>query len=133
MLVKNVVGKDQDWQYKWAKNQTYIALGQLMMTCALMNIDACPMEGFMPSKYDEILGLTDKGLTAMVVCPVGEASYAKNKSVRPTEEVTVLWLAFKRFEAGIFVPTAFSQSRTEMEMVVMVVFCWSKMTKYCKF
>lgn len=71
MLMKGIVTKDSEWQHKWAKNQAYIALGQLMMTCAMMNIDACPMEGFQPSKYDEILNLADQGLTSMVVCPVG--------------------------------------------------------------
>lgn len=55
----------------WAKLQVYIALGQLMTSAAHLGIDACPMEGFMPEKYDEVLGLTEKGYSAAVVCPVG--------------------------------------------------------------
>ena len=39
----------------WAKNQVYIALGVLMVACASLGIDSCPMEGFDPAKYDEIL------------------------------------------------------------------------------
>ena len=55
----------------WAKKQTYIALGQLMLSAALLGIDTCPMEGFAPDKYDEILGLQSHGLTTSVACPLG--------------------------------------------------------------
>lgn len=60
----------------WAKLQTYIALGQLMTTAALMGIDACPMEGFVPAEYDRILGLAEHNLTTAVLCPVGYRSDA---------------------------------------------------------
>lgn len=56
---------------QWTSKQTYIALGQLLHTCASMRIDALPMEGFDPAAYNEILGLNDKNLTATLVCPVG--------------------------------------------------------------
>lgn len=76
----------------WANKQVYIALGNLLTSAALMNIDACPMEGFMPAEYDEILGLKEKGLSSVVVCPIGyrspEDDYAKAKKVRfSTDEV----------------------------------------------
>ena len=32
------------------------------------------MEGFDAAKYDEILGLSEKGLAAAVVCPIGYRS-----------------------------------------------------------
>lgn len=71
---------------QWAKMQTYIALGQFMTATALLGIDACPMEGFLVEKYDEILGLTEKNLTASVLCPAGYRSaddkYADAKKVR---------------------------------------------------
>ena len=41
----------------WNKNQAYLALGNLLTVCAIEKIDACPMEGFVPEQYDEILGL----------------------------------------------------------------------------
>lgn len=56
---------------EWNQKQVYIALGILMAAAAIKGIDTCPMEGFDASKYDEILGLTARGLTATVVCPVG--------------------------------------------------------------
>ena len=58
----------------WTAKQTYIGLANLMNAAAELHIDTCPMEGFDASKYDEILGLSDKGLAAAVVCPVGYRS-----------------------------------------------------------
>jgi nitroreductase len=71
---------------EWAKKQAYIALGQLMTACALLQIDTCPMEGFVAAKFDEILGLEAQGLTCAVLCPVGYRSaddrYASLPKVR---------------------------------------------------
>lgn len=55
----------------WTDKQTYIALGNALIACANMKIDATPMEGFDAAKYDEILGLKEKGLFASVVLAVG--------------------------------------------------------------
>ena len=41
----------------WASDQTFLALGQLLASAALLRIDACPMEGFDKRAYDEVLGL----------------------------------------------------------------------------
>ena len=35
----------------WAAKQAYIALGTVMAACAALQIDACPMEGFVPQEY----------------------------------------------------------------------------------
>jgi nitroreductase len=58
----------------WATKQVYLALGNVMTVAAELKIDTCPMEGFEPEKYNEILGLKDKGLTAAVVLAVGYRS-----------------------------------------------------------
>ncbi|MBR8829749.1 MAG: putative NAD(P)H nitroreductase YfkO [Chroococcopsis gigantea SAG 12.99] len=55
----------------WATRQVYIALGQFMLSAALLGVDTCPMEGFIPGQYDEILGLTPLGYSAVVLCPAG--------------------------------------------------------------
>lgn len=62
---------NEDQVADWMKNQIYIALGNLMTVAATMRIDACPMEGFIAQEYDKVLGLSEKGLTSVVVCPVG--------------------------------------------------------------
>ncbi len=58
----------------WTSKQTYIALGNLLVAAAELKIDTCPMEGFEPQKYNEILGLNDKGLNASVIVAVGYRS-----------------------------------------------------------
>jgi nitroreductase len=73
-MLMHVVNKDDAHKAAWAKNQIYIALGNLMTVCATMKIDTCPMEGFVPSKYDAILGLDKIGLKSVLVCPVGYRS-----------------------------------------------------------
>jgi nitroreductase len=57
--------------HTWAARQTYIALGMFLSACALAGVDACPMEGFQPEQYDEILGLREKGLSAVVIATAG--------------------------------------------------------------
>lgn len=84
----------QEQKEQWANNQIYIALGQLMTTAAHLRIDTCPMEGFSKPDYDEILLLDSKGLSSVVVCPVGYRSendkYATMKKVRfPIKELVV--------------------------------------------
>lgn len=70
----------------WAKNQVYIALGNLMSVLAVKGIDGCPMEGIVQSEYDKVLGLTEKGLKTVVACPIGyrssEDKYATAAKVR---------------------------------------------------
>jgi nitroreductase len=71
---------------EWAARQAYIALGNFMTAAALLKIDTCPMEGFVPAEYDKILGLTARGLTASVCCAAGYRSetdkYARLPKVR---------------------------------------------------
>jgi nitroreductase len=78
----------------WAKNQVYIALGQLMLAAAQLGVDTCPMEGFVPPMFDQILGLEAEGLTTAVLCPCGyrsaEDRYAELPKVRfETQDVIV--------------------------------------------
>ncbi len=56
---------------EWATRQVYIALGNFMTSAALLGIDTCPMEGFQPDKYDDVLGLTSFGLASVVACCAG--------------------------------------------------------------
>lgn len=71
MMAGFVSGLDADGVKQWGKLQTYIALGQFMTCASMMGIDACPMEGFVPAKYDEILGFEGRNLTTSVLCPAG--------------------------------------------------------------
>lgn len=70
-LMENFKQKSPEELFQWNKNQAYIALGNLMTVCALEKIDSCPMEGFVPEKYDEVLNLTSKNLKSVLVLPIG--------------------------------------------------------------
>ncbi len=56
---------------RWAADQSFIALGNLIDVCASAQIDSCPMTGFEPEAFDKTLGLTKLGLTAVSLLPVG--------------------------------------------------------------
>lgn len=93
-LIKDFKTKEVQEIEAWAINQAYLALGTLLTVCAAEEIDACPMEGFEPEKYDEFLGLHDKNLRSVLVLPVGYRSeddmFSKFKKVRrPLEEVII--------------------------------------------
>ena len=52
----------------WTQRQTYIAMGFLLESAALLKIDSCPMEGIDSSAYEKLLGLegSDWGVIAAV-------------------------------------------------------------------
>lgn len=77
-----------------AIKQAYIALGNLMTVCAVEGIDACPMEGFQPVGYDEVLDLDSRNLTSVLLLPIGKRAdddfMAKLEKVRkPLSDVII--------------------------------------------
>src|SRR5271155_1221393 len=95
MLVGGIVqSQDEAGRNAWARNQVFIALGNLLTSAALLGIDACPMEGFDRGQYDEILGLKAKGYSSAVIATLGYRSltdqYAAAPKVRfPKEQVFI--------------------------------------------
>ena len=93
-LTAEIEKKTQEELFLWNKNQAYIALGNLLTICALEKIDSCPMEGFIPEKYNEVLKLDTHNLTATLVLPVGfraEDDYMKDlKKVRKNLQDVVI-------------------------------------------
>jgi nitroreductase/dihydropteridine reductase len=90
----NVNRMDDDTKTTWNKKQCYIALGVLVSAAAELGIDTCAMEGFDTVKFDEILGLKEKGLTSAVIAPVGfraaDDHLSKAAKVRrPLEELFI--------------------------------------------
>lgn len=58
----------------WTRSQVYIALGFFLAAAAMIGVDTCPLEGFDPEKYDEILGLSASGFSSTVVAAAGYRS-----------------------------------------------------------
>jgi nitroreductase/dihydropteridine reductase len=78
MLLGFAKSKDEAALNHWTARQVYIGLGFALAACAELKIDSCPMEGFAPEKFDEILGLP-KDEHATVVMTVGY----RNPAVAP--------------------------------------------------
>jgi nitroreductase / dihydropteridine reductase len=95
-LLKTMQSMSVIERQKWSMNQAYIALGNLMTVCAVEGIDACPMEGFVSEKYDEILNLKDLGLKSVLLLPVGyraeDDMFASFKKVRKSLDKTIIEL-----------------------------------------
>lgn len=93
-LIEDFKLKTQEEIEAWAKNQAYLAMGNLLTVCAMLKIDSCPMEGFNPDKFDEILGLNKLNLKSALVMPIGYRSeddfMASLKKVRkPIEDMII--------------------------------------------
>ena len=71
MLGDLVNGPRSKIAHDWAARQAYIALGNLLTCAAVLGVDACPMEGFVPSEFDDVLGLKNSGYAAVVICALG--------------------------------------------------------------
>ena len=84
-----------DEKISWIKNQIYIALGNAMTYAAYEGIDSCPMEGFVNSEFDRVLGLSKHNLKSVVVLPIGfrseEDKNADRPKVRFDLDEVVLW------------------------------------------
>lgn len=94
MMVGGIVaGKNEQERKEWAFNQTYIALGNLLTSAALLGIDACPMEGFSREEYDKILSLPGQDLHSAVVVTLGyrssEDKYGNAPKVRFDREQVI--------------------------------------------
>jgi nitroreductase len=94
ILSEFIGSKSKEELQIWAIKQVYIALGNLLTTCAMIKIDSCPMEGFDARAYDQILGLDKLGVTAVLICPVGyrleNAPEIKNKKVRFSRDELII-------------------------------------------
>ncbi|WP_417886089.1 NAD(P)H-dependent oxidoreductase [Zunongwangia sp.] len=93
-LMKDFEKKSDEEIRNWAKNQAYLALGNLLTVCAVESIDACPMEGFVPEKVDALLELDKLNLESVLVLPVGirakDDIFSEFKKVRRSEEDSII-------------------------------------------
>ena len=70
-LIDEFVEKSKSYIETWMAKQAYIAMGNLLTVCALEDVDSCPIEGFEPENYDDLLQLKAKGLKSVLVLAVG--------------------------------------------------------------
>ena len=93
MILSTVGALPAEQQQIWSTKQAYIALGTALAAAAEQKVDACPMEGFDAAQFDEILGLTEKGLKAVVIMPVG---------YRSADDTTSQYIKVRKVDSDLF-------------------------------
>ena len=93
-LIEDFKAKSEKEIFEWASKQAYLAMGNLLTVCAMLNIDACPMEGFVPEQYDELLNLKKLNLKSVLVMPIGyrakdDLMSSLQKVRKPLEDVII--------------------------------------------
>lgn len=94
MLIQGAAGRPAEAQDIWNSRQVYVALGCALTAAAMLKVDACPMEGVNPEKFDALLGLAGSDFTTTVAIAFGYrdesdpfASYSRAR--RAADEVIV--------------------------------------------
>ncbi|TDD74153.1 NAD(P)H-dependent oxidoreductase [Flavobacterium caseinilyticum] len=89
-MKSNIVNLTEETRNIWSAKQTYLALGNLLNVAAELKIDATPMEGFVATQVNEILGLDELGLNATLIATLGyrhdEDATQHYKKVRKSNE-----------------------------------------------
>ena len=81
---KEFIKPQSDQQIKaWFDRQVYLALGVFLSACAEMEIDATPMEGIEPEKYDAVLKLEPYASLAAVAIGYRDTEDNNQPSKKP--------------------------------------------------
>lgn len=95
-MINGLLSMPDDKLPVFATAQTFIALGMMIETAALLEVDAGPMGGFSNSAYDEILGLAPLNLASTVAIAFGYRDpsdpYATTPKFRRTADDAILYI-----------------------------------------
>lgn len=94
MMNKVMTAFSSEEKEVWSAKQTYIALGTLLSAAADLKIDATPMEGFDINTVNNILQLTERGLSATLIVTLGyrhdaDTTQHLRKVRKPNEELFI--------------------------------------------
>ncbi|MEL1243144.1 NAD(P)H-dependent oxidoreductase [Flavobacterium sp. DGU11] len=85
-----IESQTEDFKNFWTSKQAYLAMSSLINAAAVLHIDATPMEGFNRPAVNEVLGLSELGLSAAVIATIGyrhkDDSFQHFKKVRKSKE-----------------------------------------------
>lgn len=97
MILGSLSNRTPEQIFQWNARQAYIALGYATAAAAFEKVDSTPMEGFVPEQVNDILGLEEKGLSAVSILAIGYRDESKDylanapKVRRPAEEFFTLY------------------------------------------
>ena len=80
-IAGSLLGRPVEAKRNWADRQAYLAMGTALAAAGELQIDTTPMEGFIPAKLDELLGLEAKGLHSVLILAIGERDEATDYMV----------------------------------------------------
>ena len=89
-----IKSKSNEQLRQWLAEQVYIALGFLLSACAMLHVDACPMEAFDHGKVNKLLDLHKLGIESRVAVAIGYRAandeHAKHNKLRwPSKDVVI--------------------------------------------
>ncbi len=87
----------KEWRANHSARQAYISFGLAIAAAAEQQVDATPMEGFLPPQLDELLGLNKIDLKSVVILALGYRDEANDwlvnmKKVRTPKEKFIIEL-----------------------------------------
>lgn len=90
-MMDGLLTRDEEFLFKWATHQAYIALGFGLTAAAVEQVDSVPIEGFSTTKLDELLQLETQNLGSVCMMAIGyrdeESDYnARLPKVRKSRE-----------------------------------------------
>lgn len=95
-LENHFLSRTAEENFSWGAKQAYVGLGTGLIAAADLQVDATPMEGFDRVKFDDVLGLTERGLKSVVLMALGyrdeeNDGFARLKKVRlPVEDFATI-------------------------------------------
>lgn len=94
IIIGNIMGMPDAARLGWAARQAYLVMGTMLAACAVAQVDACPMEGFIPEDFNRKLNLQKLDLHAQLLLPIGYRSSADEtqnlaKVRRPLTETVI--------------------------------------------
>lgn len=84
----NNVGQSEAEIFAWSRAQCYLMAQNMMMAAATLGIDSCPIEGFVVSELDEVLGHDRAKKRVTMLLPFGyRVNEQKPKVRRSLDEI----------------------------------------------
>jgi nitroreductase len=94
IMAAQIMGMREPARLNWAARQAYLVMGTMLAACAVAQVDACPMEGFVADEVNAKLNLVRLGLHAQLLLPIGyraadDETQFMPKVRRPLDEMVI--------------------------------------------
>lgn len=77
-MVDGLITRTDEENFNWSTRQAYIALGFGLVAAANEEVDSVPIEGFNPSKLNQILGIDEEYQSTVCLLAIGKRDVEKD-------------------------------------------------------